>query len=121
MPVPAGELRVQIAMTAAFINTRPVDVILTPHAFVDDGSGGKKKTASPSRPPQRIRFIEDGITTRFTEIGKQYVQAANILALPGTAIAVDDEFTWEGGLWRVDAIQFPNEWSVRATVLRYGR
>lgn len=121
MAVPAGELRVQIAVTAAYINTRPVDVVLVPQTFVGDGSGGKKKTPGPPRPPQRVRFIEDGGTTRRTEIGSQYVQAATLLCLPEMAIAVNDEFTWDGSTWRVDSLEFPNEWSVRASVLRYGR
>lgn len=108
-------------MTAAFINTRPVDVVLTPYALAGDGQGGKKKTASPPRPPQRVRFVEEALGRRVTEIGEQYVQAATILALPDAVIAIDDEFLALGGLWRVDEIQFPNEYEIRATVLRYGR
>lgn len=121
MAVPADELRVQIAITAAYINTRPVEVVLTPHSLAGDGTGGKKRAPGPPRPAQRVRFIEDGDSTRRTEIGSQYVQVATLLCLPAMAIAVEDEFTWDGSKWRVDKLEFPNEWSVRATVLRYGR
>lgn len=119
---PEGELRVQIALTAAFINTRPVDLVFTPMTTAPDGSGGKRRVPlRPPRPPQRMRFVEDATGRRVTDTGTQYVQAATLLALPTAAIAVEDEFTWNGGLWRVDELMFPNEYEIRAVVLRYGR
>lgn len=121
MAVPASELRAQIAMTAAFVNTRPVDVVMTPYEWTSDGSGGRKKTAAAPRTPQRVRFVEGDIGRRLSDIGEQYVQAATILAVPDAVIAVDDEFDWDGGRWRVEEVLFPNEYEIRATVLRYGR
>lgn len=121
MPTPAAELAVQKRMTQAFIDTRPETIVLTPMVQAPDGSGGRKKTPGRPRPPQQVRFIEDGITRSVSEIGTQYTQAARLLAMPSTQIAVDDEFTWGGGTWRVEEIEFPNEYEIRATILRYGR
>lgn len=121
MATPVSELAVQTAMTAAYIGTRPVSIILTPYSMLPDGSGGKKRTAAPPRTPQQVRFIEETLARRTGEIGEQFVQAAELLCMPEMEIAVNDEFTAMGGLWKVEEIYFPNEWSVRATVLRYGR
>ena len=121
MPVPAAELAVQTRLTAAYIDTRPESIVFTPVTYAKDSSGGKKKTPGQPGPPQRVRFIEEGISRRLSDLGSQYVASAELLALPDAAISVDDEFTFGGGVWRVDKIEFPNGWSVRATVLRYGR
>lgn len=124
MPVPAAELAVQLKVTEAFVNTRPVSLVLTPITWGADGKGGKRKTAGAPRPAQTFRFIEQ-VTVRNlsarTDIGSQYVEEATLLALPSVVVEPNDEFTWDGSLWRVDSLQFPNEWSVRAAVLRYGR
>jgi len=118
---PEGELRVQIAQTAAFVNTRPVDIVFIPMTMAGDGSGGRKKTASTPRPPQRMRFVEQSDNISATEIGSQYSQVATLLGVPVVVMKVNDEFQWDGDTWLVHDIQFPNEWSIRATVLRYNR
>lgn len=124
MPVPAAELAAQTKITEAFINSRPVTLVLTPYTQAKDGSGGRKKTPGPPRPPQVMRFIEQ-VTVRNlsarTDLGSEYVEEATLLLMPDAAIAPNDEFDWDGSRWRVDSMQFPNEWSIRAAVLRYGR
>lgn len=124
MPVPAGELAVQTRLTETFINSRPVTITLTPITWSKDGSGGRKKTPGPPRTPQVVRFIEQ-VTVRNlsarTDIGSQYVEEATVLLMPDAIIEPNDEFEWDGSTWRVDSLQFPNEWSKRAAVLRYGR
>jgi hypothetical protein len=124
VPVPAAELAVQTRLTQTFINSRPVTITLTPHTWSKDGSGGRKKTPGPPRTPQVVRFIEQ-VTVRNlsarTDIGSQYAEEATVLMMPDAEVAPNDEFEWDGSTWRVDSLQFPNEWSKRAAVLRYGR
>ena len=124
MPISATELKAQLAQTDAFVKTRPETIVLTPYEYVADGSGGKKKTALPARDPQVVRFVEivsSRSDRRLTEVGEQYSQMATIIAMPTVVMEPEDEFDWDGDTWHVQEIAFPNEWSLRATVLRYGR
>lgn len=121
MTLPTVELAAQIAITRAYVNTRPVSLVLTPYTFDGDGSGGRKKIASSPRPAQVARFLEGTSSDASTELGSQYTQSATLMAEPTFEIAVNDEFFWDGSTWRVDAIEFPNGYEIRATVLRYGR
>lgn len=120
----AVELAAQVAVTEGFISTRPVTLTLVPMRKVPDGKGGMKRTASPARPPQIMRFVESGslrADLRSTDTGEQWAQDAVLLAMPDAAIEVDDEFEWDGSTWKVEEILFPNGYETRATVLRYGR
>lgn len=121
------ELAAQVAVTEGFIGTRPVTLVLTPHEKISDGTGGKKLSALPPRPPQIMRFIEAGRTgstagaeTRPTETGEQWAQQATLLGMPDAAIAEEDTFPWDGATWKVLEVLFPNGYETRATVARYG-
>lgn len=119
-----NELDVQIGITKAFINTRPVTLVLIPHAAASDGTGGKRLDPFPDRPPQVCRFVESGSNRadiRRTETGEQWTQDAVLLMMPDAMVAINDTFEWDGSTWKVDELQFPNEYEVRAVVLRHGR
>lgn len=118
----AVELAVQVAVTEAFIATRPVALTLVPHEKVSDGSGGFRLVPQPPRTPQQMRFVESaGSDISPTEIGEQFRERATLLGMPDAAIAVNDEFEWDGSTWKVIEMLFPNGYEVRATVARYGR
>jgi len=118
------ELAAQVAVTEGFIATRPVTLTLTPIEKVADGKGGTKRVPADPRTPQVMRFIESGslrADLRTTDTGEQWTQDAVLLAMPDAAIAVNDEFEWDGSTWHVEEVLFPNGYEVRATVLRHGR
>lgn len=120
----AVELAAQVAITEGFIATRPVVLTLTPTSNVPDGKGGTKRTPAAPRTPQQMRFVESGslrADLRSTETGEQWAQDAMLLAMPDAVIAVGDEFSWDGSTWRVEEVLFPNDYEVRASVVRYGR
>lgn len=120
------ELAAQIAVTEAFIQTRPVSLTLVPYEKISDGTGGKKLSALPPRAPQQMRFVEKsrtsstGSETRLTETGEQWAQEAILLSMPDSIIEEEDRFSWDGSTWKVLEVLFPNEYETRATVARYG-
>lgn len=118
----ALELAAQVAVTEGFIATRPETIVLTPVEVTGDGSGGELRTHGLPRPPQQMRLVESGNgDLRPTEVGEQWVQEAVLLGMPDAAIEVNDEFPYDGSVWRVQQVMFPNGYEVRAVVLRYGR
>lgn len=121
----AQELAAQIRQTEAYIATRPVELVLQPHAYQADGTGGRRLVATAGvRQPQTMRFIEPSTMSardRTTLEGSQYSQEAILLMMPDAEADVNDQFEWDGDTWRVTEVLFPNGWSKRATVLRYGR
>lgn len=124
MPSSTAELEVQIRLTKAFINTRPETIVLTPYDEASDGAGGRRYVPLPARPPQVVRFVESGSlrsNIRSTETGDQYEQDSNLIMMPDGQIAVDDRFVWDNSTWRVSDLGFPNDYEIRATVVRYGR
>lgn len=120
------DLAVQRQLTLAFIDQKPVDVVLTPHTRERTPTGGYKEVAGPPRDPITLTFVETSAQGGWpkpvpTLDGVERVAEMEIVAPWGSPIAVDDTFTFQGKDWEVIGVFFDNEYETRALVASRGR
>lgn len=118
----ASELDIQKELTAAFIATSPIELVLTPYGRTETPTGGYIEGALPARPMQTFKLIQlsenadpvlgqDGIMRRMD---------FTLLGLWDAEIAVRDRFSYKGGDFTVEALMMDLEYETRALVRRCG-
>lgn len=117
-----NDLSVQRKLTAAFIATQPVELVLTPRVRERQPTGGTKWVEQTPRPPQTLRLVEPGgypAPVR-TADGKERVVEYMLLGMPEDTIGVYDVFEAFGDRWEVVFLYHENGWETRAEVARHG-
>lgn len=122
----AIELDMHRRNTEAFINAKPVSIILTPQVKTRQASGGYKLADGVARAPQTFRIVELGLNQtppilQLTD-GKQREAEFLLLGLHNASIAIDDYWTASDGReWLVGDIVRSNLYETRALVTERGR
>lgn len=103
-----------LALTRAFIDQRPLPVVVMRSAKVATPDGGTKKGAPVARPAQTVRIVEmlraQATTTRTTDDGDQVIPSHVAIAMPDTDFQRKDIFTAYGERWEVVHVSRLPEW-----------
>ena len=117
------ELDTQRAITVAYIATQPAVVTLIPRAKVNTANG-VSFTAGTPRAPQTVRMNEPGDSGRRTPIGtNDGIQRDVDYVLLGeydAVVANNDVLVYRGQEYVVIQVMTPNDYEVRAMVVRHG-
>ena len=110
-------------LTLAFIETMPVNLVLTPHTYVKTDAGGTVATPGSPKGVQRLRFVE--LDTRpndpvRTQDGIERRADFILLGSWDADIAVNDTLTYDGDDFTVIEMYYDNGWETRAKVARHG-
>lgn len=113
--------RYHLRLTEAFINERPVDVILMRPVVVEDFSGGYVSSGSSPLPSQTVRkvaspFVRDAAARVITD-GDQNRPSFTLIGMPDVDILKDDTFEIDGVWHRVTSVSRIPEWRVAADVV----
>lgn len=124
-PPPSGngaELAIQREMTRAFINTDPVDVVLTRRERISNDSGGYVLAFPSPLPSQRVKFIpqQDVALRGDTSDGTLAEQRYVLLGVYDADFKQDDEFTLNGRRYRIGNVKEPNGYERKAEVTHLG-
>lgn len=117
------ELRSQRKITAAFINSAPVEIILTPREMQKTSTGGRKYTEQPPRLPQTFKIVEHTSSASSTRVpgGEEQETEFTLVGYHDAQIGALDIFTLRGSQWEVTEVLWHNGWETRAEVTRFGR
>jgi len=118
----ATELEIQRGLTESFIAASPISLVLTPHARTKSNNGGYTTAGGTPRAAQSFKLIQfsenadpvlgqDGVMRRIDFM---------LLGLWDAQIAVDDQFTYDGGDFQVVALMTDLGYETRALVRRRG-
>lgn len=126
MTTPSLELTVQRKLTKAFIDTKPIELVLRPRVRAETPSGGFRWEDGQPRPAQTLRIVEPSTHVnlapepRRTNDGEQRKIEFLLLGEWDAVIGQDDTFTYQGREWQVVELAYDNGWEQRASVARYG-
>lgn len=119
----AAELKAQRANTKAFIAANPSVLTLIPRVRFKSGTGVSYQD-QPARPPQTFKLIDQSTSSSptpglvQTSDGRERLTDYIMLGEPDVEIALWDYWTDANGTWEVAQIFPPNQYEVRAAVVR---
>lgn len=121
------ELDVQRRLTAEFIRTQPVVLVLKPRVKGRTATGGFEWQNGVPRPAQTMRLIEaatgQGLPAREPVVTADGIARRVELMLLGewdATIGLFDVFTHDGYDWEIVEMAHFNGWERRASVARHG-
>ncbi len=116
------EADVQRKLTRAFVAANPSSIVLSRKTKVPNGAGGFTYSAPTTLPPQTLRFVYQGGTTRTRTIdGDTETVPAVLVGEVGVDIQVDDEFVLGNDRFRVRSVDDANAvYKTQAEVTRVG-
>lgn len=115
-----------LRQTQAFIEVRPIEIIIERTKRVPDGRGGFTLEPAPGSPlpPQRVRKVGSariGATVeRVTSDGKTVIPSSTLIAFPNADIQRYDKFVLEGITHEVVDVSILPEWRLSAEVYEEG-
>lgn len=124
--IPDIELSVERLLTKAFIDTMPVELVLTPRTRVKTATGGVEFIEGTPREPQIMRFIEynseigQAPEASFGNSARQRYSQYELLAEWNANLEVYDIFEFGDDKWNVIEFLYDNGWEKRARVERFG-
>ena len=120
--IPGSEAKAQRNLTAAFIGADISEITLTPVEYVSNGSGGRKRTDSPARPPQSMRLIPQGVGTpeRTTIDGVAAQPTMVLLGVWDAGMERGDRFVHNGIRYEVVFVHDKRDYQVKGEVITRG-
>lgn len=120
--IPAGELKVQRALTAVFIAADQIPVALTRRTQIPDGKGGYRLTEQKLA-PQVFRLIpsQDGSAERTTADGKAVTPEYVLMGTHLADMARGDTFTVGDRRYEVVFINENQQYEIKGEVSYRGR
>lgn len=124
--IPDIELSIERDLTKAFIDTMPIELILTPRTRTKTSSGGFLFVNGSPRAPQIMRLVEynseigQGPEASFGNSARQRYSQYQLLAEWDALLEVDDIFSYDNDDWNVVEMLYNNQWEKRARVERFG-
>lgn len=113
-----------IALTKAFINVNPVDIVLQPATKTNDGMGGHVRTPAAPRVSQRFTLLEPSDSgyrePTASSDGSQLTIDFLMLGMPDAIVDEDDVFTYEAKEYKIASIMVDNGYEKRAMVIKHG-
>lgn len=112
-----------LKQTEAFINERPIEVIMRRRAKVATTAGGHARGPEVPLPPVTVRKVAQGrigaLTERTTEDGRTVVPTAVVIAMPTADIKRGDHFTFNDIDHEILFVNDTPEWRLSAEVLEH--
>lgn len=117
-----SELATQRAVTRAFIKTRPIAVVITPHEMTRTASGGTSRTPLQPLAQQIVRLVEVDTTgaPTVTESGVARHIDWMVLGEYSALLPVHGTFTHDNDEWRIVHVYPNNDYEVRVGVIQHG-
>ena len=120
--IASGELSIQRRLTAEFIKSDSVDVVLYRSAPVADGKGGTVKGSPAPLPEQCMRLIPlgDGATERFTANGQAVQPQYMLMGSYDADMQRFDSFTLDGVRYEVVFVNQNRQYETKGEVYYRG-
>lgn len=110
--------------TQAFIDERPIEVVITRKEKVTTAAGGYRWANPEALPPQVMRLVEmlriQGRESRMDSDGKLVVPTHIAVMMPDSDIQIHDSFPAYDGTWEVVWVSKLPEWRWQAEVVGRG-
>lgn len=120
------ELSTQRLLTKAFIDTMPIELILTPREKIKTATGGSNFVEGAPRAVQIMRLIEyttemgQAPEASFGNSARQRYSQYELLAEWNAELEIYDIFEFDNDKWNVIELLYNNQWEKRARVERFG-
>lgn len=124
--ISAIELSTQRLLTKAFIDTMPIELVLTPRTKVKTATGGTDFVEETPRAAQVMRLIEytseigQAPEASFGNVARQRYSQYELLGEWDAQLEVYDIFEFDNDKWNVVELLYNNQWEKRARVERFG-